>query len=211
MARPTIVGVGGLASEVGKTTLMCELLRAMPGWEAIKTTRGHRRSCGKDPSSCCVSHLLADEPVIRSGRSETYTPGKDTGRYWDAGAANVHWLIATNEQLDQGINLALERVKAPGVLIEGNSFSEYVEVDFMIMVVRSGANEVKSSARRALKRCSAVYVSDSSQLFSSPQADTQLDPAGLLGNLSVYHREDLSTLIPKVLGDQPQAAPSVSC
>lgn len=82
----TIVAVGGFSSEVGKTTLLCEFLRAFPGWEAIKMTRGHYRSCGKSPHACCVSHLLGDEPVIRSGRAQTYTPGKGTGRYWDAGA-----------------------------------------------------------------------------------------------------------------------------
>lgn len=38
--RPLIVAVGGFTSEVGKTTLLCELLQAFPGWEAIKTTRG---------------------------------------------------------------------------------------------------------------------------------------------------------------------------
>ena len=51
---------------------LCELLKAFPGWEAIKTTRGHYRSCGKDPKACCVSHLLSEEPLVRSGRDETY-------------------------------------------------------------------------------------------------------------------------------------------
>ena len=60
---PIVVGVGGFTSEVGKTTLLCELLRAFPGWEAIKTTRGHYRSCGKDPHACCVSDLLEEKPV----------------------------------------------------------------------------------------------------------------------------------------------------
>ena len=118
---------------------MCDLLRAFPGWEAIKTTRGHYRSCGKDPQTCCVSHLLSDEPTIRSGREETYEPGKDTGRYWDAGAAGVHWLIATDNQIERGILEALQRVTSKGVFIEGNSFSKYVAVDAMIMtIVRVG-------------------------------------------------------------------------
>jgi molybdopterin-guanine dinucleotide biosynthesis protein len=134
----TVVAVSGFSSEVGKTTLMCELLRALPGWEAVKITRGHYRSCGKDPHACCVSHLLGDRPLIRSGRKESYAPGKDTGRYWDAGASNVHWVIVTDTQVKEGIGLALERVSAPGVLIEGNSFLEFVEVDFALMVARAG-------------------------------------------------------------------------
>src|SRR2546426_1239854 len=136
MQRPTIVAIGGFTSNVGKTTLMCDLLRAFPGWEAIKTTRGHYRSCGKDPHACCVSHLLQDEPVIRSGREWTYSPGKDTGRYWDAGAANVHWVIATDGQVADGIKKALGRVQAAGVFIEGNSFTEFIKPDFFVIVAR---------------------------------------------------------------------------
>ena len=71
-----MIGIGGFTSNVGKTTLLCDLLEAFPGWEAIKTTRGHYRSCGKDPHACCVSHLLSDEPLVRSGRAETYEAGK---------------------------------------------------------------------------------------------------------------------------------------
>jgi len=131
---------------------MCELLRAFPGWEAIKTTRGHYRSCGKDPDACCVSELLSDEAVIRSGRDETYSVGKDTGHYWDSGASNVHWMIATDGQVGEGIQRAVARVNAPGVFIEGNSFSEYLTPEFFIMVARSDQQKIKSTARRALPR-----------------------------------------------------------
>jgi len=144
MKRPVIVAVSGFTSEVGKTTLMCDLLRAFPGWEAIKMTRGHYRSCGKDPHACCVSHLLSDEPVIRSGREQTYAFGKDTGRYWDAGAANVHWVIVTDGQVKQGITRALERVSAPGVLIEGNSFVDFISADFVVMVSRTSGGKIKA-------------------------------------------------------------------
>ena len=157
--RPIIIGVGGFTSEVGKTALVCELLRAFPGWEAIKTTRGHYRSCGKDPHTCCVSHLLEDEPVIRSGRDLTYSPGKDTGRYWESGAANVHWLIATDAQIADGIKQAVGRVKAPGVFVEGNSFTEFVDTDFFVMVARPDDLKIKATARRSLSRVSAVYLS----------------------------------------------------
>lgn len=157
--RPIIIAVGGFTSNVGKTTLLCDLLLAFPGWEAIKTTRGHYRSCGRDPHTCCVSDLLESEPVIRSGREQTYSPGKDTGRYWDAGAANVHWVIATDEQVASGIQNALGRVKARGVLVEGNSFTEYIDPDFFIMVARPNDLRIKQTARIALSRVSAFYLS----------------------------------------------------
>ncbi len=156
----TKVAIAGVSSEVGKTTLLCELLREFPGWEAIKMTRGHYRSCGKDPHGCCVSHLLGDEPLVRSGFQQTYASDKDTGRYWDAGATNVHWVIVTNEQVERGIELALERVRAPGVLIEGNSFLRFIDVDFAVLVTGSADTKIKSSARWAFQKASAVYLFD---------------------------------------------------
>lgn len=166
MDQPVVIGVGGFTSEVGKTTLMCELLRAFPGWEAIKITRGHYRSCGKDPHACCVSHLLSEEPLVRSGRKETYEAGKDTGRYWDAGAANVHWLIATDSQVEKGIKQALARVKSPGVFVEGNSFAEFVHTDYFVMVRQAGNEKIKSSARRALNKATAIYISNATAEIS---------------------------------------------
>ena len=160
MVCPIVIGIGGFASEVGKTTLLCQLLRAFPGWEAIKTTRGHYRSCGKHPHACWVSHLLSAEPLVRSGREETYETGKDTGRYWDAGASNVHWLIATDDQIEPGIKQALARVKAPGVFVEGNSFAQFVPVDVFVMVRRSDDDKIKKSARRALDEADVIYVSN---------------------------------------------------
>ena len=160
MDQPVVIGVGGFTSDVGKTTLLCELLRAFPGWEAIKTTRGHYRSCGKDPHACCVSHLLSEEPLVRSGREETYDAGKDTARYWDSGASNVHWLIATDNQIEKGIQQALARVKSPGVFVEGNSFSQFIHTDYFVMVRRADTEKIKSSARRALNKATALYVSD---------------------------------------------------
>lgn len=153
-----IVAVGGFTSNAGKTTLVCELLRVFPGWEAVKLTRGHYRSCGKDPHACCVSHLLGDEPLVRSGREATYAAGKDTGRYWDAGAANVHWVIATDAQVERGIRQALDRVQSSGVLIEGNSFLKFIEADFTILAARADGDKIKPTARRALTKAQAIYL-----------------------------------------------------
>ena len=203
--RPTVIAVGGFNSNSGKTTLVCELLRALRGWGALKMTRGHYRSCGKDPHACCVSHLLGDVPLVRSGRKETYAPGKDTGRYWDAGASNVHWVIATDSQVEQGVRLALERVAAPGVVVEGNSFLEFVGADFALMVSRAGGGKIKPSARRALKKSSALYLSDEAEdnddadargrfaLWARGAADRDL-----IASLPVYTRDELPRLVARI-------------
>jgi len=203
MQLPTIVAIGGFASEVGKTTLVCDLLQAFPEWQAIKMTRGHYGSCGKDAQACCASHLLSNEPVIRSGRDQTYAPGKDTGRYWDAGAANVHWLIATDDQEEQGLRQVLGRVTAPGVFIEGNSFTQYLKPNFMLMVARPDGGTITSLARRALKQVSALYVYDANcdgvrarQRFDSWLTDSEI--VKVIGSLPIFTREDLPHLVAQV-------------
>ncbi|HYE65828.1 MAG TPA: hypothetical protein VD966_09595 [Pyrinomonadaceae bacterium] len=199
----TIVAIGGFSSEVGKTTLLCDLLRAFPGWEAIKMTRGHYRSCGKDPHACCVSHLLSDEPLIYSGRQQTYAPGKDTGRYWEAGASNVHWVIVTDEQVERGIKQALERVRAAGVFIEGNSILKFVDVDFALMVARADGGKIKPSARRALPTASALYLSDEGEKAATARERFKSwressAGGGQLSDLQIYTHEDLPRLIARL-------------
>jgi molybdopterin-guanine dinucleotide biosynthesis protein len=199
MAQPVIIGVGGFTSDVGKTTLMCELLKWFPEWEAIKTTRGHYRSCGKDPQTCCMSHLLSDEPLVRSGREETYEKGKDTGRYWDAGASNVHWLICTDNQVEKGINEALARVKSPGVFIEGHSFTQFVQTDHFVMVRLADTDKMKTSARRTINKVTAIYVSDlagevENEMSYLPTAETPLFTPSSLFSLVGYLKWNRSKL-----------------
>ncbi|MDT5272572.1 MAG: hypothetical protein QOH49_4758 [Acidobacteriota bacterium] len=203
--RPTIIAVGGFNSNSGKTTLVCELLRALRGWEALKMTRGHYRSCGRDPHTCCVAHLLGAEPVVRSGRAETYTQGKDTGRYWDAGASEVHWAVVTDGQVEAGFHAALSRVKAPGVVVEGNSFLRSFEADFTVLVARPDVLKIKPSARRVLPKASALYLSDVGQgidpggraSFERWWRDAGLEEAA--PSLPVYTRESLCELTERIV------------
>jgi molybdopterin-guanine dinucleotide biosynthesis protein len=203
-ARPTIVAVSGLSSNTGKTTLMCDLLERLPGWEAVKLTRGHYRSCGKDPLGCCVSDLIRDEPLVRSGRAENYEAGKDTGRFWDAGAVKVHWVIAGEEQVEDGIRQALSRVKTTGVIVEGNSFLDFIAADFAITCARAGENRMKTSARRTLAKADAIYLSSidgadaltARSRFDAWRAGLSIDLN--LNGLPVCTREDIPQLIERI-------------
>jgi hypothetical protein len=202
--QPAIVAVSGLSSNTGKTTLACELIKRLPGWEAIKLTRGHYRSCGKDPNGCCVSDLLRDEPLIRSGRESNYEKGKDTGRFWDAGAANVHWVIVGEDQVEQGIGLALARVESVGVIVEGNSFLDYVKADFAVTCARAGENKLKTSARRTLEKANALYLSTiddvdretAMERFEKWRASVTID-LGVAG-LPIFTRDEIPKLVQSI-------------
>jgi len=199
--RPYIVAVSGFSSNVGKSTLVCELLSRLPGWEAIKLTRGHYRSCGRDPEACCVSDLIGAEPIVRSGWDENYETGKDTGRFWEAGAVNVHWVIANDEQVRPGIEEALSRVKTEGVIIEGNSFLEFVSPDLAIMCARAEGGTFKSSARRGLAQTDLLYVTSLDR--GGAAALAQFEGWRLSANLSlngvpIMTSDEIEKLVAKV-------------
>src|SRR5438105_4169069 len=213
LQSPMLVAVSGFSSNVGKTTLMCELLHRLPGWEAIKLTRGHYRSCGRDPAGCCVSDLLRDEPVIRSGREANYQVGKDTGRFWDAGASNVHWVIVKDDQVEIVIKEALARVTAEGVIVEGNSFLEYVTADLAIMCARSEGGKIKPSARRVLASTDFLYVSTLGATAVTARRQFEEFCAALtieldLGRLPIVAREDFPLLLSRIHRSETLVAPS---
>ncbi len=156
-----LVTVSGTTSEIGKTTLVCALLERLPGWAAVKVTRGHYRSCGRDPETCCVSHLLGDRPRVFGDRADTDVPAKDTGRYWAAGAADVRWVVGKRGQESAGLAVALAELAGhPGVVVEGNRVVESLAPDMALLVVHPSQSEIKSSARRILDRIDALYVMD---------------------------------------------------
>ncbi len=199
---PKIVAVSGFSSDTGKTTLACRLLESLSGWEAIKVTKGHYRSCGKDPHACCVSHLLSDAPLVLSGREKTYAPGKDTGRYWDAGASNVHWVVATKERVADGIRDALARVApaSPGVVVEGTGFLRAIPVDYAIMVAAAWQREMKASAVAVFPLARALYLSGDGaaalarvrELLAARRVDAPLPP--------VFLEADVDRLVEAVKG-----------
>ncbi|HXD34940.1 MAG TPA: hypothetical protein VN643_27720 [Pyrinomonadaceae bacterium] len=209
--RPMVVAVSGFSSNVGKTTLVCELLRQLPGWEAIKLTRGHYRSCGRDPAGCCVSDLLRDKPVVRSGYEANYQVGKDTGRFWEAGASNVHWVIVKDDQVEQGITEALSRVEAEGVVVEGNSFLEYVAPDLAIMCARSAGGKIKPSARKNLAKSDFLYLTTLSATAENAKEQFEEFRGGLaidldLDALQLITREDLGLLLSTIYRRVPGPA-----
>jgi len=194
--RATMVSISGFSSEVGKTHILCELLRLNPGWEAIKITRGHYRSCGKDSEACCVSPLLGERPLVLSDPNQTRVPGKDTGRYWAAGASRVHWVIGVDDQIEEGIMNAIEKVEGEGVFIEGGSFLKHVVADYSIMVASPDIKDIKSSAVRVMPRMNAIIVNraEPDSAVAEFIRNRLLKRGAPLGEVPIYFERDLSVV-----------------
>ena len=92
------------------------------------------------------------------------------------------------------------------MIVEGNSFLDYIKADFAITCARAGENKMKSSARRTLARADALYLSTIDDC-DRPEAIRRFDEwrGALTGdlnidNLTIFTRDDLPELIESILG-----------
>jgi len=144
-----IVVVGGQARNVGKTSLLANLIQATPErrWTAVKITQDEH-----------------DLPVEASYviREEHETTGDtDTARYLRAGARRALLLSARPGCLADAIPaLRRELGRADDVILESNSVLEFLEPDVYLAVLDPAIADFKSSARQFLQHASAVVLNE---------------------------------------------------
>lgn len=153
---PGVVAITGTASNAGKTWLAERVLeaagrRGVPT-TALKVTRTHVDTCPRENDGCGVCDDLTapfefiEDPAVLGAR------GKDTGRYVEAGATLVRWLLVQPTDVPKALVRILPRLPADHVVVaEGNSFRDYGDADVTVMAV-TDRYEIKPSARAILDR-----------------------------------------------------------
>jgi hypothetical protein len=130
-----ILVVGGHARGIGKTAVMCAVLRAFSGlrWTAVKIT----------------AHPHVAVPVFEETDAAGVT---DTARYLAAGASRA--LLARME------NHVADRIasESPWLIVESNSVVELIRPDLFLFVVRPGIRDWKESARSLFGRADALVL-----------------------------------------------------
>jgi hypothetical protein len=143
----TIV-VGGQARNVGKTSVMANLIRGLHwlNWTAVKITQYGHGICSLDGTPCgCApgEHPFAlTEEKNAAGHS-------DTCRYLAAGARRSLWLRVRQGELREAwpaLQQALEREAY--VAMESNSIVALLKPDVYLAVVDSTVKDFKLSAKR---------------------------------------------------------------
>ena len=135
--RPLIIGIGGAHSNVGKTTIACQILRRLSGWGAIKCTKTSFYSS------------IVDSPETLQQEN------KDTSRLMKAGAQDVLWVQSPAEGLQEVLQAAIDRLShVAGIVIEGNSAIEALKPDIVIFI--SGNRRIKRGAEKILRMADAV-------------------------------------------------------
>lgn len=186
-ARWRVVVVGGHTRSIGKTQLVCDVIRAFPRveWIAGKLTQYGHGVCAQNGEHC---DCAPDEHVSAFAWEEHSETGTDSARFLAAGARRSFWLRTKQGFLAEGLPLlraALAPLAEPGseagraVILESNSLLQFLKPSLYFAVVDPAREDFKDSARAALDRADALVLRGPMNPASPEPAWLKL-PAGLL-------------------------------
>ena len=153
-----IVVVGGHTRNIGKTSVVAGLIRALPHrrWTAIKITQFGHGVCSANGEPCDCE--TADHTMAISEERDR-SSGTDSSRYLAAGAERSFWVRTRQGQLSE----AMPRVRAllaesENAIVESNSVLRFLQPDVSLSVLDPCVEDFKASARRYLDRVDALVV-----------------------------------------------------
>jgi len=150
-----VVVIGGHTRNIGKTSVMCALIREFPwlGWTAVKITQYGHGICSRDGQPCGCAPT--EHPFALT--EETNAQGRtDTCRFVAAGARQSLWLRARQGQLATALPLLFRRLgDAEWAIIESNSILEFIEPLLYLVVLDGSRRDFKASAQKSLARADA--------------------------------------------------------
>lgn len=163
-----IVVVGGHSRNVGKTTMMCRIIEALPelGWTAVKISPHRHGASG-------ATFFTLDEEKA---------PGEsDTGRYLGAGAKRSLWLRAQRGRLADALPALWGMIdtRRP-VIIESNSILACLQPDLYLSVINRSVGDIKETAQRFFAQVSAFVETGDPDAARAPEWE-ELPESALAG------------------------------
>lgn len=148
MSYPVIIGVGGAHSNIGKTTLLCSIIKFLKSNNIF-----HKQLLvfNKKKSICAIKYtksfsyfkIVEDKTVLKQ-------KGKDTQLMLNSGADKSLWVQSSHKDLKNlspKFNQSLSSFDI--AIIEGNGLIEFMKPDIVIFIYDS--KDIKSSAKAILK------------------------------------------------------------
>jgi molybdopterin-guanine dinucleotide biosynthesis protein len=228
-----VIVIGGHTRSIGKTQLVCDVIRAFPkaNWVAGKITQYGHGVCAQNGQDC---DCAPDEHVSAFNWETHAQSGTDSARFLAAGAQRSFWLRTKQGFLAEGLPLmrsALRTIASgdsrpdveqnetvnvdeipAAVIVESNSLLQFMRPSLYLAVIDPSRDDFKDTARAALDRADALILRGSMNPTSPEPAWLKLPAALLRLKPSVTQREGeplpepLHVLVERVL----QAPPSVA-
>jgi hypothetical protein len=162
-----VIVIGGHTRSIGKTQLVCDVIRAFPeeDWIAGKVTQYGHGVCAKNGENCGCA---PDEHSYAINWEKNLDTGTDSSRFLAAGAKRSFWLRTKQGFLAEGLPLlreALAEIAAgqnsaasPTLIVESNSVLQFVQPSLYFAVIDPSRDDFKDSARLALDRADALVL-----------------------------------------------------
>jgi hypothetical protein len=161
-----VIVVGGHTRSIGKTQLVCDVIRAFPeeNWIAGKITQYGHGVCAKNGENCGCAPDEHGYAISWEKRADT---GTDSSRFLAAGAKRAFWLRTKQGFLAEGLPLLRETLREavgdhtaepPTLILESNSVLQFVQPSLYFAVMDASREDFKDSARIVLDRADALVL-----------------------------------------------------
>jgi hypothetical protein len=161
-----VIVVGGHTRSIGKTQLVCDVIRAFPeeNWIAGKITQYGHGVCAKNGETCGCA---PDEHSYAISWEKSPTTGTDSSRFLAVGAKRSFWLRTKQGFLAEGLPLLrealsevveLKAAEPPTLILESNSVLQFVQPSLYFAVIDARREDFKDSARTVLDRADALVL-----------------------------------------------------
>jgi hypothetical protein len=142
-----LVLVGGHSRNVGKTSVVAGLIRALPEypWTAVKITQYGHGVCSVNGEDCGCAPT--EHPFSLDEEHER-TTGTDTARFLDAGARRSLWLRTKQDRLFVAWPALQEEIERDAfVIVESNSLRRFLKPTVYLQVLDPRQSDFKVSAQ----------------------------------------------------------------
>jgi hypothetical protein len=184
-----LIVVGGHTRSIGKTQLVCDVIRAFPqeNWIAGKITQYGHGVCAKNGENCGCA---PDEHSYAITWEKNADTGTDSSRFLAAGAQRSFWLRTKQGFLAEGLPLLREALaqlhpvntaaEPPTLILESNSVLQFVQPSLYFAVIDPSRDDFKDSARLVLDRADALVLRGDSDYGPDSEAPWMKLPRQLL-------------------------------
>ena len=148
-----LIMVGGQTKNVGKTTLICNIIAAFPRvrWTAVKITN-HLHA----PQHCEMVETGDGWTIWKQNSTKDHS---DTARFLTSGA-NRGLLVQSRESClkEACASLQSELASASTVIVESASAAEFLDPTLLLVLLDPAQSDFKQSARQQFERADAFIV-----------------------------------------------------
>jgi hypothetical protein len=181
----TTIVIGGHSRKVGKTAVVAGVIRAFCQypWTAAKIS-SHWHEKPPDRTPCIVQ-----EETVQGEQS-------DSGRFLAAGAARAFWIRIREDRFLESLPVLQPVLQSSSfVIIESNCILRLIRPELYVMVLHSGVDDFKESARVTLPHSDAILLISSGSASPAWQDLVQENAAGI----PLFKSNDPKVLPPEFL------------